>query len=154
MQESNGGAVMSECKCAISLTGKTWAIDFIRSNMSEIINDKFDTCGNHEIIDQKKVYEDPNSNCDTLEISITFTFYYKSCAPDDEFPKDAMREIESIPGVIQLLAISNEWDGYHIWSGGRLFQTEYDGSGILENIRADIGDDMFEQTSKNKGSSS
>ena len=145
---------MSKCKCAISLTGKPWAIDFIRSNMSEIINDKFDACGKHEIIDQKKVYEDPNSNCDTLEISITFTFYYKSCAPDDEFPKDAMRDIESIPGVMQLLAISNEWDGYHIWSGGSLFQTQYDGSGILENIRADIGDDMFEQTSKNKGSNS
>lgn len=152
MQESNGGAVMSKCKCAISLTGKPWAIDFIRSSMSEIINDKFDDCGNHEIIDQKKIYEDHDGN--NAELSITFTFYYKSCAPDDEFPKDAMREIESIPGVIQLLAISNDWDGYHIWSGGRLFQTEYDGSGILENIRADNGDDMFEQTSKNKGSNS
>lgn len=152
MQESNGGAVMSECKCAISLTGKPWAIDFIRSNMSEIINDKFDACRNHEIIDQKKVYEDRDGN--NTELSITFTFYYKSCAPDDGFPKDAIRDLESIPGVIQLLAISNEWDGYHIWSGGSLFQTQYYGSGILENIRADIGDDMFEQASRDKGSNS
>ncbi len=141
MQESNGGAVMSKYKCAISLTGKTWAVDFIRSNMSEIINEKFDACGNHEIINQKKVHE--ASNCDDSEISITFTFYYKSCAPYEEFPEDAMSDLESIPGVMELLAISNHWDGYYIWSRGSLFQTEFYGSGILENIRSDIHDDIF-----------
>ena len=144
---------MSKCKCAISLTGKPWAIDFIRSNIDEIINEQFDACGRLEIIDPKKVYED--SNCDDLEISILFHYESRDISKSsNELPENAMYALESIPGINGLLAQSRNDHSYCIWSEGESFETHYHGSGLFLNNYLCDDDDMFEQTSKNKGSSS